>query len=80
MAAEDISSDAAGKFLLQGFIHDAGTFPSYTVAGRLYAPEAEGPPTQTAPSTDGDLVQVIGWAVTADKIYFSPSPDYIEVA
>lgn len=80
MAAEDISSDATGKFLLQGFIHDAGTFPSYTVAGRLYAPEAEGPPTQTAPSTDGDLVQVIGWAVTADKIYFNPSPDYIEVA
>ncbi len=80
LAAEDISSDATGKFLLQGFIHDAGTFPSYTVAGRLFAPEAEGPPTQTAPSTDGDLVQVIGWAVTADKIYFNPSPDFIEVA
>tara|TARA_R100000322_G_scaffold89489_2_gene55646 strand:- start:635 stop:3406 length:2772 start_codon:yes stop_codon:yes gene_type:complete len=80
MAADDISADAVGKFLLQGFIHDAGTFPSYTVAGRLYAPEAEGPPTQTKPSTDGDLVQVIGWAVTADKIYFNPSPDYIEVA
>ena len=80
MAADDISADAVGKFLLQGFIHDAGTFPSYTIAGRLYAPEAEGPPTQTAPSTDGDLVQVIGWAVTADKIYFNPSPDYIEVA
>ena len=80
MAAEDISADAVGKFLLQGFIHDAGTFPSYTIAGRLYAPEAEGPPTQTAPSTDGDLVQVIGWAVTADKIYFNPSPDFIEVA
>ena len=80
LAAEDISADAVGKFLLQGFIHDAGTFPSYTIAGRLYAPEAEGPPTQTAPSTDGDLVQVIGWAVTADKIYFNPSPDFIEVA
>ena len=80
MAAEDISADAVGKFLMQGVIHDAGTFPSYTVAGRLYAPEAEGPPTQTKPSTDGDLVQVIGWAITADKIYFNPSPDYIEVA
>ena len=80
MAGADISADALGKFVLQGFVHDAGTFPTYTVAGRLYAPEAEGPPTQTAPSTDGDLVQVIGWAVTADKIYFNPSPDYIEVA
>jgi hypothetical protein len=80
MAAEDISADAVGKFLMQGVIHDAGTFPSFTIAGRLYAPEAEGPPTQTKPSTDGDLVQVIGWAITADKIYFNPSPDYIEVA
>ena len=80
MAAEDISINNVGKFLMQGVIHDAGTFPSYTVAGRLYSPEAEGPPTQTKPSTDGDLVQVIGWAITADKIYFNPSPDYIEVA
>jgi hypothetical protein len=80
MAAEDISINTVGKFLMQGVIHDAGTFPTYTVAGRLYAPEAEGPPTQTKPSTDGDLVQVIGWAITADKIYFNPSPDYIEVA
>ena len=80
MAAADISADAVGKFLMQGVIHDAGTFPTYSVAGRLYAPEAEGPPTQTKPSTDGDLVQVIGWAITADKIYFNPSPDYIEVA
>ena len=80
MAAEDISINSIGKFLMQGVIHDAGTFPTYTVAGRLYSPEAEGPPTQTKPSTDGDLVQVIGWAITADKIYFNPSPDYIEVA
>jgi len=80
MAAEDISINNVGKFLMQGVIHDAGTFPSYTIAGRLYAPEAEGPPTQTKPSTAGDLVQVVGWAITADKIYFNPSPDYIEVA
>jgi hypothetical protein len=80
MAAEDISLNNVGKFLMQGVIHDAGTFDTYTVAARLYAPEAEGPPTQTKPSTDGDLVQVIGWAITADKIYFNPSPDYIEVA
>jgi hypothetical protein len=80
MAAADIAENASGTFLLQGFIQDAGTFATFAVAARLYAPEAAGGPTATAPSTDGDLVQVIGWSTTADSMYFNPSPDYIEVA
>ena len=84
MAAEDIASDATGPFLLEGFLADNGTFPAYTVAGALYTPEAEtsgeNVPEQTAPDTDGDFVQVIGWAVTANSVYFKPSNDIIEVA
>ena len=82
MAAEDIdvSSEATGLFLLFGFLGDNGTFPAYTVAGKIYAPETEGPPTQTAPSTDGDFVQVLGWAVTANSVFFNPSLDVIEHA
>jgi len=84
MAADDIAGDAVGKFLLQGFLRDNGTFPAYTIAGALYTPEAEtssqNVPEQTAPDTDGDFVQVLGWAVTADMVYFNPSNDIIEVA
>ena len=82
MAAEDIdvSSEATGLFLLFGFLGDNGTFPAYTVAGKIYAPETEGPPTQTAPSDDGDYVQVLGWAVTANSVFFNPSLDVIEHA
>lgn len=80
MAAADISLNASGTFLLQGFIHDAGTFATFTVAARLYAPEATGGPTATAPSTTGDTVQVLGWATTADSIYFNPSNDIVVVA
>ena len=84
MAAEDISADAAGKFLMHGFLRDAASFPSYTIGGALYTPEAEqnseNVPEQTAPDTDGDFVQVIGWAVTADMVFFNPSGDIIEVA
>jgi hypothetical protein len=84
MAAEDISADAAGKFLLQGFLQDNGTFPAYTVGGALYTPEAEtsgqNVPEQTAPDSDGDFVQILGWAVTANMVYFNPSGDIIEVA
>ena len=84
MAAEDISADAAGKFLMHGFLRDAASFPSYTIGGALYTPEAEtsseNVPEQTAPDTSGDFVQVIGWAVTADMVFFNPSGDIIEVA
>jgi len=84
MAAADIGSGSAGLFLLQGFIRDDGTFPAYTVGGRLYAPEAEtsseNVPEQTAPDSDGDFVQDIGFAVTANILYFNPSPDVIEHA
>jgi len=84
MAAADVSADAAGLFLLQGFLQDNGSFPALTVAGRLYAPEAEtssqNVPEQTAPDTDGDFVQDIGFAVTANLVYFSPSGTVIEIA
>ena len=84
MAAEDISADASGAFLLEGFLQDNGSFPAYTVAGVLYTPEAEtsgeNVPEQTAPDSDGDFVQVIGWAVTANTVYFKPDSTVIEVA
>jgi len=84
MAAEDISADSNGLFLLQGFCADNGTFPTYTVGGAIYTPEAEtggqNVPEQTAPDTDGDFVQVIGWAFTTNSVYFNPSNDIIEHA
>jgi len=83
MAAEDMSA-GAGLFLLQGFLTDNGTFPAYTIGGALYTPEAatvgENVPEQTAPDTNGDFVQIIGWAVTANSVYFNPSNDIIEHA
>jgi hypothetical protein len=84
MAAADISADATGKFLLYGFLQDNGSFPSYTVGGTLYTPEAEtssqNVPEQTAPDSDGDFVQVPGFAVTANSVFFNPSNDIIEHA
>ena len=84
MAAADISADATGKFLLFGFLADNGTFPSYTVGADLYAPEAEtssqNVPEEAAPDSDGDFVQVVGYAVTANSVFFNPSNDVIEHA
>ena len=80
MAGEDISANADGVFLMQGFCRDAASFPSFTIGEPIYGPEAEGPPTSTAPSDDGDLVQVLGFSVTADMVYFAPSFNIVEIA
>ena len=84
MAAADISADATGKFLLYGFLADNGTFPAYTVGADLYAPEAEtssqNVPEEAVPDSDGDFVQVVGYAVTANSVFFNPSMDVIEHA
>ena len=84
MAAADISADAAGVFLLRGFLQDNGSFPSYTAGDTLYTPEAEASsqnvPEAAAPDTDGDFVQIIGWAVDANTVYFDPDSTIVEVA
>lgn len=84
MCVEDVSADGFGPFLLRGFARFNSNFPTYTVGGVIYTPEAEtqnlNVATQTAPSTDGDFVQVLGIATTADTLLFQPSLDVIEVA
>ena len=84
MAAADISADAAGVFLLKGFLQDNGSFPSYTAGDTLYTPEAEtssqNVPEKDPPDSDGDFVQVIGFVVAANTLYFNPSQDIIEHA
>ena len=84
MVVADASADAAVTLLLQGFLRADTNFPTWTVGGALYTPEAEtsgkNVPEQTAPDTDGDFVQVLGWASDANTVYFNPSNDIIEHA
>ncbi|QDP48299.1 MAG: hypothetical protein Unbinned4944contig1000_23 [Prokaryotic dsDNA virus sp.] len=84
MAVASVSANAMGPFLLKGFARFDSEFPQYTVGGALYTPEAEtsskNVPEQTAPDSDGDFVQVIGYAVSADSVYFDPDSTVIEVA
>lgn len=84
LCVADVSADATGTFLLQGFLRADTNFPTYTVGETLYVPEAEtsgkNVPEGAVPDTDGDFVQVVGWAVTADSIYVNPDFTIIEHA
>jgi len=51
---------------------------NWTPGATLYVDTATpGAITATAPSGTDDVIRVVGFAVTADVIYFNPSPDYI---
>jgi hypothetical protein len=49
---------------------------SWTVGAVLYLGNA-GAMTETAPTTDGEIIRIMGHAVDATTVMFNPSPDWI---
>lgn len=79
LATGTISENATGEFLMQGFFRD-DTW-NWTIGGLLYVDEdTAGALTQTLPAGAGEQVQVVGIAISADIIYFSPSFELVEIA
>ena len=78
LATESINENSSGIFLLVGFFRDDSW--DWTPGGMLYASATPGALTQTAPSGSGDVVQIVGVAITADVIYFTPFNGFIELA
>lgn len=64
--------------LTQGYVrNDSWT---WTPGAQLFLSETDGTITETAPSTSGSKVQVIGFAETATIIYFNPDGSYLTIA
>ena len=53
---------------------------NWTIGADLYVSTTPGGITETAPSGSADIVRVVGYAVTADIVYFQPSGAFVEVA
>ncbi len=53
---------------------------AWTPGVPLYVSGSIGEITATKPSGSGDVVRTVGYAVTADVIFFNPSSDYITLA
>lgn len=82
MAMEAISADAAGKLLHIGYFrHDTWTWAlGAGAANLLFASITPGAMSQTAPVGSGDQVQVVGYVITEDIVFFSPSFELVEIA
>lgn len=72
-AAGDAS---ATKVLLMGTCRADANFPALTIGSVVYATTL-GDITVTRPSTTDHVIKVLGYALTADEIYFCPSMDYM---
>ena len=74
------SDGASSNFMFYGFLRD-DTW-NWTVGGLVYLSttgSSGNTLTQTAPSGTGDIVQILGVATHADRIFFNPSLTYAEV-
>jgi len=76
MAMATISANATGVILLQG-IYRNNTLFNWTVGGLIYASGTPGPGTQTQPAGVDGVIQVIGIATHAGRMYFNPVLTYI---
>jgi hypothetical protein len=66
--------------LLRGYVYNS-SWNWTSIGGELYlSSTTAGAMTQTQPSGSGDIVRVVGYAISADLIYFNPSQDWIELA
>jgi len=81
MLALSLGTDAdVDGMLLDGIFYDSGH--GFTVGAPLYCSDSTSPPgqmTDTAPTGSGDIVRIVGYAIDADHIYFSPDKTWIEL-
>jgi len=78
MSLATISADASGEVLLFGIVRDDSW--AWTVGSPIYLSTTAGSLTQTAPSGSGDIVQIMGVATHADRMYFKPELVQVEVS
>lgn len=67
----------ACTILLNGIIRADAKFPSFTVNNPIYVSETAGSVTQTQPTTTDVVIRIVGFALTADEMYFNPDNTYI---
>lgn len=77
------STSTNGTSMLQsGVINAFGSQSTAALGVPMYISETSGEITETAPTTSGAIVRVIGYKVdsTDDTIFFNPSNDWIELS
>ena len=64
--------------LIRGFF--LNTSWAFTAGQTLYLATSAGNITNVQPSASGNVVRVVGYALSSNEIYFNPSNEWIEIA
>ena len=67
---------SATTVLLMGQIRADAKFPALTVGAAVYAGETAGAVQVAIPTGADNVIRVVGFALTADEMYFNPSQDH----
>lgn len=66
----------ACTILLHGIIRADANFPALTIGAAVYA-STTGDIVVAQPTTTDHVIRIVGYALTADEIYFNPENDWI---
>jgi hypothetical protein len=64
--------------LLNGYVYNSSW--NWTPGAILYLNTSNGLITSAQPAFSGNIVRIVGFAISADLIYFNPSQDWVELA
>jgi len=78
MLAIALGSNATAGMLLQGFFYKASH--GFTIGLPLYISNTAGAFSTTRPTGTNDYVRIIGYATSANYIYFDPDKTWVKVA
>jgi len=68
---------SATTILLYGTVRADSSFPTLTINAPAYVSETAGDIVVTQPTTADVVIRVVGFGLTADELFFCPSPDFI---
>ena len=77
MIALASNTPSTNGMLLQGFFYKASH--GFSIGDPLYIGGTQGVITNTAPTTTGHFVRIIGYATSVNHIYFDPDKTWIEL-
>jgi len=79
IAVAAVSTGNVGTYLIEGYVRDnAWAWTTATTVRTLYVSETPGNPVQNSPQDTGDQIQVVGFLIDADVIYFQPDLTIVE--
>jgi hypothetical protein len=76
MTVTSTTAGAAVTILLMGQIRADASFPALTIGAPVYVGETAGDIQVAIPTGADNVIRVVGFALTADEIYFNPSSDH----